>query len=576
MTGNDAARQHHGKLQFVRRWKIKPVLAVGLCLILGAISNHRLVHAAADEPLPPAVPWLEFAMSSILPADSRPVAKRVYRLRFSPDHEKLAIRDGDNNIWQYDLKLRSAKLAPRTPKDQRRVQDFAYSADGQHLYAVGERGAPSWLCWTTTDLELASTSNAVEGRHLERTLTGDLMINGRDVLNLQSPIADPKVRKRSGLVRSHEGSVTLLMYNLSGLTGESGLEWKEQGDDLTSNLQSPKLNDHWQQILQRQVGRAVGRQSSVGGSLLLSPCGNRVVLLDRRELLLWDAATNEPWQLFSPDSPGSQNLPVSADILTAKFSPNGQWLAVGTVGRGNPDPIEGEIHLIDMVAKSWVGQVTTTTQSASALDFSDDQRWLAVGSTSLLDDRVRIFDLDAWVSRRSPSVDHGPPLLPKLDELSAADARLALLQIVHLRQQPEVYREELNSVLTFDTARAQQLIGPVIQRMDSPTYDVRVQAESDLQRMADLFPATIHELLDATELSSEARFRIQRTIAAMTGIARMSPPEWRLLCRSMHALEGIGEPWAEQLLSNSSRHPIRFVARQARLSHQVWLSRHRN
>ncbi|MBL8852510.1 MAG: hypothetical protein JNK57_00935 [Planctomycetaceae bacterium] len=512
-------------------------------------------------------------MSSFLSPESRPVSKRVNDLRFSPDHKNLAIRDGDNNVWQYDLKSRSAKLAPRTTNDNRRLQDLAYSADGQHLYAIGERGTPSWVCWTAKDLELASTSNSVEGRHLERTLSGDLMINGRDVLNLSSPIAVPKIRKRSGLIRSHEGSVTLLMSNLSGLGGESSLDWKDQADEVTTHIPTPKLNARWQQFLQRHVGRAVGRQSSVGGSLMLSPCGNRVVLLDRRELMLWDAATNESWQLLGPDEDAPHHLPLSADILTARFSPNGQWLVIGTVGRSAPDPIAGEVHLIDMVAGRRVGQITVTTQSVSALDFSDDQRWLAVGSTSLVDDRVRVFDLDAWFSAGQSNSD-ASALPVQLDELAVADSCLAMFRSNQIRQQPEAYREQLVSTLTFNASRAQQLMGQVIKKMDSPAYGDRAHAESELQRLAEHYPTTLRELLDDATLSSESRFRIQRTIASMTGAARMSPEEWRVLCRSMHALEGVGEAWAEQLLADTCRHPVRFVARQARLSHEVWRSRH--
>ena len=546
-----------------------------LAWIWCGLGNALLGRLAADEPFPPAEPWLEFRMSDFLPSDSPQVAKRVYRLRFSPDHANLAIRDGDNNVWQFDLEHQTAALAAREATDQRRIQDFAYSADGQHLYGIGERGTPTWLCWAAQDLALIGTSNSVEGRHLERVMSGELMINGRDVLSLQAPTADPKIRKRAGLVRSNEGSVTLLMYNLSGMGGESGLEWKDRVEDATSSIQTPALSPHWQQVLQKQVARAVGRQSSVGGSLLLSPCGNRVVLLDRRELLLWNAATDDSWRLLGPDSPEPSRVPLAADILSAKFSPNGQLLAIGTVGRGTPDPIAGEVHLIDTVTGSWVGRITTTTQSASALDFSDDQRWLAVGSTSLVDDRVRIFDLNAWIEAHAGAPDQVSPAISGLDGLATTDYRAAMFHVYQMRKEPEGYRDPMVKTLTYDAKRAQELMGQVIARLDSPLHQVRASAESELQRMSEFFPTTIRELMDLPTLSSEARFRIKRTVQGMTGVARMSEQEWQILCRSLHALEGVNEPWAEQLLVESSQHPIRFVARQARLSHQVWRSRQR-
>lgn len=527
----------------------------------------------ADEPWPVAEPIIEFAMSSILPAGGSSAAKRVYRLRFSPDHKKLAIRDGDNNIWQYDLATNQAGLLERADKDTRRIQDLAYSANGQYLYAIADRGAPSWFCWTTEDLKLVGTSNSVEGRVVERTLDGELMVNGRDVLNLSHPHAEPRIRKRSGLLRSNEGSVTLLVYNLSAVAGESGLEWRERIDEDAVVLKTPVLNEHWQRVLQQQVSRAVGRQTSVGGSLLLSPCGNRVVMLDRRGLLIWDAASKDQWRALSDDRPEPDHLPVNADILTAKFSPNGQWLAIGTVGKNSPEPINGEIHLIDMVAGRWLGRVATTTQSVSAIDFSDDQNWLAVGSTSLVDDRIRVYDLNAWMlAQLGVNQDDSAPV--SIDGLLTLDPRVANLHALSLLQNANSVQRELTATLTFDASRAKQLMGQVIERMDSPVFEVRSQAEIEMNRLATQFPNAIRELQDDETLSSESQFRIRRTVATMSGIPRLSEAQWQMLCRSLHVLEHIAQPWAEELLVNSTKHPIRFVARQARLSHQVWLSRH--
>lgn len=519
-----------------------------------------------------AEPIIEFAMSSILPTGSPSAAKRVYRLRFSPDHTKLAIRDGDNNIWQYDLSTREATLFERPAQDSRRIQDVAYSSEGQYLYAIADRGAPSWYCWTTNDLKLVASSQTVEGRVVERTVNGELMVNGRDVLSLSQPHAEPRVRKRSGLLRSSEGAVTLLVYNLSAMAGESGLEWRERIDDDAAVRQTPLLNEHWQGVLQQQVSRAVGRQTSVGGSLLLSPCGNRVVMLDRRGLLVWDAASKEQWQALSEDRPEPDRLPVNTDILTAKFSPNGQWLAIGTVGKNSPEPISGEIHLIDMVAGRWLGRVATTTQSVSAIDFSDDQNWLAIGSTSLVDDLVRVYDLNAW-TLANPEPNQLDAASATIEDLKAMEPRVANWIATTLLRNANDVQQELTAALTFDGLRAKQLMGQVIERMDSPTFEIRRLAEQEMQRLATQFPSVIRELQDDDTLSSESQYRIRRTVASMTGIPRLSEDQWRILCRSLHLLEQIPQPWAEQLLADSTKHPIRFVARQARLSHQVWLSR---
>jgi hypothetical protein len=554
-----------------RTTSIHLVLFVIGIILLGAAAPRL----SADDPRPMVQPLFEFTMSSILPADSPSVAKRVYRLRFSPNRQKLAIRDGDNNVWQYDLATQTAQLAERTAKEQRRIQDLAYAADGKRLYGIADRGTPTWFCWQTDELKLVGQSNVVEGRVIERMLSGELIVNGRDVLTLSHPDAEPKIRQKSGLLRSNEGAVTLLVYNMSGISGESGLEWREKADDTSVVLSTPVLSEQWQRTLQQQVSRAVGRQTSVGGALMLSPCGNRVVMLDRRAIIIWDAASGEEWRDLSDELPGPGRLPVPSDILTAKFSPNGQWLVVGTVGKSAPEAIAGEVHLIDMVAGRWAGRLTTTTQSASALDFSDDQRWLAVASSSLVDDRVRVFDLDAWLAAPATANDQITNRPLSLDELATDDPRLAILRIGQLQKQGEVYRTILATTLTYDASRARRLMGEVVEKMDSPVFEVRSHAEREMQILATQFPTTIRELLDDDTLTSESKFRIKRTVTTMNGVARLSEEQWRLLCRSLHALEGISEAWAEQLLAKTTEHPIRFVSRQARLSHQVWLNRHR-
>lgn len=560
-----------------------------------AIARAQEPAQAADVAWPLAAVAREFRLSDFLPADSPAVAKRVYRLRFAPAGQALAIRDGANQLWQYELGTGRVQLAERLASDNRRLQDVAYSRDGQRLYGISENGRPSFQWWDTQEMRLRQHDDTVGGKRVECLLDGGLLINGRETLESWLPGQGPKIKKRAGLVRSVEGSVTLLLYNLSGMVGESGLEWREHvAGDTTRVLPAPSLPLAWQQLLLRQVGRAVGRAPSVSGTLLLSPCGNRVVLLDRRAVMLWDAGSDQPWSELNADAKGLAQLPLAGDILTAHFSPNGQWLVLGTVGRSEPVEIPGEVHVIDAVAGRWVGVVARTTQSASAIDFSDDQRFLAVGSTSLVDDRVQIIDWEQWLSgagvatgamEQTPNaaerVEYDGASLPtaaaleRLDqELGHFDLRRAWAGVLRARTQAATIEPTFTADLAVGDVLLHERLQSVWPRLELPNFQQRERAEAELRTLALQYPEAVAGLLEVTGLSGEARFRVQRTVSSMSGIARLPADDWRRLCRQLQALEGISADWAGQLLQSTTAHPTRSLARQARLSWHIWQRRH--
>jgi hypothetical protein len=484
-----------------------------------------------------------------------------------------------------------AQLAERLPSDNRRLQDVTYSRDGRRLYGISENGRPGFQWWDTDELRLQQHDDTVAGKQVECLLDGSLLINGRETLESWSAGQGPKIKKRAGLVRSLEGSVTLLMYNLSGMVGESGLEWREHvAGDTTRVLTAPTLPLAWQQLLLRQVGRAVGRAPSVTGTLLLSPCGNRVALLDRRAVMLWDAGSDQPWAELKADAAGLARLPLEGDILTARFSPNGQWLVLGTVGRSEPVAVPGEVHVIDAVAGRWVGVVARTTQSASAFDFSDDQRLLAVGSTSLVDDRVQIIDWEHWLN--GADADRGateqtphPAVEPWYDwaEVSEAaalerldrklghpDMRWAWSGVLWARRHSAAIAPTLTASLAPGDGLLHERLHSIWPRLELPNFQQRERAEAELRILALQYPEAVTGLLEVAGLSGEARFRVQRTVSSMSGIARLPADDWRRICRQLQTLEGIPEDWAGQLLQATTTHPTRSLARQARLSWQVW------
>ncbi len=553
-----------------------PTLAA-YCLVVILCVPGVATAAENDESVPPAPVGFQLRMSDFLPDDSPSVSKRVYRLKFTPDGQSIAIRDGGNSVWQYDLREKTALQAEIPEGDRKRIMDLAYSLDGSRLYGISESGSASLLCWNSADLQLVWQSDSVAGKDILMTPTGELLINGRELMDIDLESQVPRVRKRAGLVRSWEGSVSLLLQNLAA-GSDSRLEWRDRFDEsATKVVASPPLPLAWQAVLQREVGRAVGRQGSVSGALILAADGNRVVVKSRRGLLLWDAATEEPWQeLGSLQKPlDAGYIPLSGDILTVAMSPNGQWMAVGTVGTSEPNRVPGEVHLIDAVCGRWIGRLTTTYQSASALDFSDDSRWLAVGSSSLVEDHVRIFDLEAWFAEIVASRQWDVNEATEADFLAAEPFR-PLVAMLSSQASPGRWQAILQGRLEYDFSSTRHSLLAAAQALDSQNYAGREEAEGEMRLLAVQFPAVLREILDDRNLSSETRFRLQRVVGQVSGVVRLPTSKWRSISRTMYALERIEQPWAGELLRQAMEHPVRAIARQATISHHGWLARQRN
>jgi hypothetical protein len=552
--------------------RLPPAAIVGLIFGLFFNGAGRLVGDDGLSPIPPAI---ELRLSDHLPADSPAVAKRIYRLRFSPSGNLLAVRDGANQVWQYRRDAGAWQMASRGREGGRKIEDLAYSADEKWLYGIAESGRDSFQIWSTKNMEPVLQGDSIRGQQLTLTLDGEMLVNGRDSLEFASPEQAPKVRKRAGLLRSWEGSVSMLMYNLAGQVGDSGLEWRERlPDQVPKVVAAPALPPVWTQRLQRTVGRAVGRQTAVGPAMQLSPDGNRVVLYEKRAILFWDVATDEPWRELNAGLAPPHHLPLQADIFSLRFSPNGQWLAISTMGESGVQPIAGEVHLVDLIAGRWLGCIATTTQTASALDFSPDQRWLAVGSTSLVDDRIQIIDFDLWLagvlSDLEPAAAQPADLWTQLQSENPVAATAAVLR---LRRDPVAWQSALTQALIYNPDQIVQNMSHVTQRLNSPMFQERESAEQELRQIAEHFPLLLRELQNEAGLSSESQFRLQRILAEASAVVRLQPADWRLSCRLLQALETLPEDWAQALLEQATQHPVRAIARQARVSRSIGQAR---
>jgi WD40 repeat protein len=522
-------------------------------------------------------------MTDFLPSESRSVAKRVYVLRFSPIGQRLAIRDGANEVWEYDLKGARARRISAANNDSKRIEDLLYSPSGDRLFAISASGNVGLQSWGLQDPDDSWRAD-IWGTSLAWAGPARLLVDGRNVYAIDRPESPPLLVQKSGLLRTPEGSISLLMSNLDGTAGESSLEWREKFPDGTVKvLRTPPLPEVWQILLQRRVGRSVGRQAAVDHVLKLSPDGNRLVILGEAGLLVWNASSNAGLIEMSSRQVdfGAVWVPLEGQISAATYAPNGQWLAVSVQNKTEQDGLVGEVHLIDAVAGQWLGRLGTLKHGVGAMAFSRDGQLFAMGSTSLVEDEVRVYDLDRWMtdSLEARTAAEAPGEIgaraPNLRGLASSDPVVAWASIQAVRGAPQDWQAELSGVFKQDPAQTASRLNQLVTALESPSFRERELALDALQTFGEREPAAVRALQDQPSLSSEGRFRIQSVLNSMSGVARPDHAEWLLYCRTLQALEGVPDDWAQEALAMAAAHPLRAIARQAKLSQDVWQAKHR-
>jgi WD40 repeat protein/tetratricopeptide (TPR) repeat protein len=122
---------------------------------------------------------------------------------------------------------------------------------------------------------------------------------------------------------------------------------------------------------------------SPDGHSLLVGCALRGSNAPHRVLVvLWDTATGKP--RYNP-------LPHAGEVLSATFSPDGRWFAIGS-GKGQGGKLFGEAQLWETATGKPVGAPHRFAELVKAVAFSPDgHHWLAAGSEGTM----RLFDREA-------------------------------------------------------------------------------------------------------------------------------------------------------------------------------------
>jgi hypothetical protein len=134
-------------------------------------------------------------------------------------------------------------------------------------------------------------------------------------------------------------------------------------------------------------------RSSFGGELAVAPHASRIAVT-----LELNGETVVLWNLAVPGSPPT-SLPIRGDIDSVAFSPDDQWLALGT-RQG-----DGTVLLYSLSNLAAPPVSLPVHDTAWPLVFSPDGRWLAVGTRS---DGLWIWDTRAWTATPRHIVPAGP------------------------------------------------------------------------------------------------------------------------------------------------------------------------
>jgi WD40 repeat protein len=218
------------------------------------------------------------------------------------------------------------------------------------------------------------------------------------------------------------------------------------------------------------------------------------------------------------------------------LSPDGRYLALA---QGSP-----EIHLWDVRAGKEVGRLAGHEGGVVSLLFAPDGKHLFSGGT---DTTALTWDLTRLTQSRPDPVAE----LPARDrdalwtDLADKDAARAFDAIRKLSASPNqavaLLKERVRPATPADPKRLTRLLGD----LDSERFEVRRQAQSELEELGELAEAALRKAL-AGDPSFEVRQRVERLL---DNLSRPVPQAGQLReLRAVELLESIGSSEARQLL----------------------------
>jgi hypothetical protein len=299
---------------------------------------------------------------------------------------------------------------------------------------------------------------------------------------------------------------------------------------------------HWE--LPLEAGQAIER-------FALSPSGHVLATVQAdRTVVLYEVVSGAPRaRLGEPDpkhrrvyltdgSRGPADAPQmrrDAPVCLA-LSPDGRYLALA---QETPD-----IHLWDVRAGREMGRLAGHEGGVVSLLFAPDGKHLFSGGT---DTTALTWDLTRLTTPKAAPVAELPAraLDALWNDLAGKDAAQAFDAIRKLSASPgqavALLKDRVRPATPADPKRLARLLGD----LDSDSFEVRRQAQSELEELGELAEAALRKALTG-DPSLEVRQRVERLLDNLSGRV----PQARQLreLRAVELLELIGSSEGRQLL----------------------------
>ncbi len=544
------------------------VLVFLFTLISQAVQSNKLFSQKHLENSGPHIVD-EIRVSDFLQPDSRTVAKRDSLLEFSPNGEKLAIRNGDNQVIMFDLKQRTANFAKGILPGFSRFEDMTFSNDGKTLFAVANGGPLGVIAWETETLTVQWSQPSPQGSTANLDDQNHLLILGTHLTYVDAAQGTKIISEPEVLAKADQEPIVALLKNVV-LGGQNMTPLVLRNDSIQSQpiiRNTPLLPMIWQTYL-GSISRRSNRNTSIG--IKISPDGNTIAIVDRTRIMLWQTPTNDGWMHLENSEVADLNikeLPIENDILNFEFSPNGQLLAIGTIGRNPESP--GQILLLDTVSGTTMGTVATSPRSFTAISFSKDNRYLAVGSSSLADDVIRIIDINKWLLDREKSID--PDSL--LANLSSNNALTAWHAVATLQNQKTTLPTSLTELLGFQQNDLNKEFQSLLSQLNSKKYLDRQAAQEKLSSFGFAYPEIVEKFSGELKRTAESKYRFGKISKNISDGYQLATTQWKTICRTLAVLEGTDTIEAYNALNAAAGHPMPPIARKARASLRIWQNR---